>query len=173
MVDERLTSWEAERLLEKSSARNTTTNQKKRRKRQTKSHRGFRRGSGHFAGVPRRASGRGACVGEDFFLVVFLILLLIAAGAGAYFGTEFRNRIRIWHRGRIRHDSHGSSSRAAARILEKNGVIRSALAFEFYARRHSRRSLQAGEYFFDHAASGKGIFGSWRKARCTCCVHCA
>jgi len=42
-------------------------------------------------------------------------------------------------------------------------VIRSALAFEFYARRHSRRSLQAGEYFFDHAASGKGIF--WKLAQ--------
>jgi UPF0755 protein len=45
-----------------------------------------------------------------------------------------------------------------ARLLKQNGVIRSTFAFEVYARRHPRRRLQAGEYFFDHAISGHDVF---------------
>jgi len=98
------------------------------------------------------------------FLIVFLILLLIAASAGAYLWYGIQKPYQgFGSEGVFVTIPHGSSSRAAARILEKNGVIRSALAFEFYARRHSRRSLQAGEYFFDHAASGKDIF--WKLAQ--------
>jgi len=36
--------------------------------------------------------------------------------------------------------------------------VRSKLAFEIYARRHPKRTLQAGEYFFDHAMTGPGGF---------------
>jgi UPF0755 protein len=53
---------------------------------------------------------------------------------------------------------HGASSRGVARLLQQNGVIRSAVAFEIYSRRHSRRRLQAGEYFFDHPISGHDVF---------------
>ena len=53
---------------------------------------------------------------------------------------------------------HGASSRAVARLLKQNEVIRSALAFEVYARRHASRRLQAGEYFFGHAISGHDVF---------------
>jgi UPF0755 protein len=56
----------------------------------------------------------------------------------------------------------GTSSRSVARLLESNGVIRNAIAFEIYARRHPRRSLQAGEYFFNRPATGKDIF--WKVA---------
>src|SRR3989442_12346597 len=55
---------------------------------------------------------------------------------------------------------HGASRRYAAYILKKNGVIRSATAFEIYARRNPKRTLQAGEYFFDHAATG--MDGFWK-----------
>ena len=58
---------------------------------------------------------------------------------------------------------HGASSRSAARMLETNGVVRSAIAFEIYARRHPRRSLEAGEYFFDHAVSSRDVF--WKLAK--------
>ena len=50
-----------------------------------------------------------------------------------------------------------------ARLLQRDGVIRSALAFEIYARRHPKRTLQAGEYFFNAAAPGKDVF--WKVAR--------
>jgi UPF0755 protein len=48
-------------------------------------------------------------------------------------------------------------------MLESNGVVRSAIAFEIYARRHPRRSLEAGEYFFDHAVSSRDVF--WKLAK--------
>ena len=53
---------------------------------------------------------------------------------------------------------HGASSRTVARLLKQNGVIRSATTFEVYARRHPKRRLQAGEYFFDHPISGHDVF---------------
>jgi len=53
---------------------------------------------------------------------------------------------------------HGASRRGVARLLQKNGVIRNAIAFEVYARRHPRRTLQAGEYHFDHPVSSKDVF---------------
>src|SRR5258708_12381605 len=56
----------------------------------------------------------------------------------------------------------GASSRHVAALLKTNGVVRSALALEIYARRHPKRTLQAGEYFFDHAMTGREIF--WKLA---------
>ena len=53
---------------------------------------------------------------------------------------------------------HGASRRHVAYLLEKNGVIRSTVAFEIYARRHPKRTLQAGEYFFNHAMTGREVF---------------
>jgi len=49
-----------------------------------------------------------------------------------------------------------------AYLLKTNGVVRNALAFEIYARRHPKRTLQAGEYFFDHALTGREVF--WKLA---------
>src|SRR5437899_6739210 len=57
---------------------------------------------------------------------------------------------------------HGVSRRYVAYLLKQNGVIRSKLAFEIYARRHPKRTLQAGEYFFDHAMTGREVF--WKMA---------
>jgi UPF0755 protein len=57
---------------------------------------------------------------------------------------------------------HGASQRAVAHLLQKNGVIRNSFAFELYARRHPKRTLQAGEYFFDHPMTGKAVF--WKLA---------
>src|SRR4029077_18994884 len=57
---------------------------------------------------------------------------------------------------------HGASQRYVAYLLQKNGVVRSALAMRIYARRHPKRTLQAGEYFFDHAMTGNEVF--WKLA---------
>jgi UPF0755 protein len=97
-------------------------------------------------------------------LTVLLILLLAAAGGAAYlyYGIEQPYR-GFGSEGVFVTIPRGASSRTAARILEKNGVIRSAFAFEVYARRHPKRSLQAGEYLFDHAASAKYVF--WKLAQ--------
>ncbi|MGB9465012.1 MAG: endolytic transglycosylase MltG [Candidatus Acidiferrum sp.] len=97
-------------------------------------------------------------------LLLILVLVLAAAGTGAWvwycitkpyqgFGTE----------GVFVTVPHGASSRGVARMLERNGAVRSAFAFEIYARRHPKRSLEAGEYFFDHAVSGRDVF--WKLAK--------
>ena len=57
----------------------------------------------------------------------------------------------------------GASSRGVAHTLERNGVVRSALAFELYARRHPRRTLEAGEYFFDKPVTNIDVF--WKLAK--------
>jgi UPF0755 protein len=97
-------------------------------------------------------------------LLLVFALMLAAAGAGAW----------VWYcitkpyqgfasEGVFVAVPHGSSSRGVARTLETNGVVRSAIAFEIYARRHPRRSLEAGEYFFDHAVSSRDVF--WKLAK--------
>ena len=58
---------------------------------------------------------------------------------------------------------HGASRRGAAHLLERNGVVRSALAFEIYARRHPKRTLEAGEYLFDKPVTGRDVF--WKLAK--------
>src|SRR5579859_64948 len=96
-------------------------------------------------------------------LAIFLLLLLAAAGAAAYLWYGIQQPYQgFGGEGVFVTIPHGSSSRSAARILEKNGVIRSAIAFEIYARRHPRRSPEAGEYFFDHAIPGKDVV--WKLA---------
>jgi UPF0755 protein len=55
----------------------------------------------------------------------------------------------------------GTSTRAIAAILEEKGVVRSRLAFEAlcrWPRRAGRRSLLAGEYFFNHPMTSFEVF---------------
>jgi len=98
-------------------------------------------------------------------VLLFILILLLAAGGAAGW---------IWYcitkpyqgfasEGVFVTIPHGASSRGVARTLESNGVVRSALAFEIYARRHPKRSLEAGEYFFDRAVSSRNVF--WKLAK--------
>ncbi|MEQ1354237.1 MAG: endolytic transglycosylase MltG [Candidatus Acidiferrum sp.] len=92
-----------------------------------------------------------------------LFILLIVAAVAAWLWYSINQPYRGFPAEGIFVDvPHGSSSRSVARLLERQGVVRSAIAFEFYARRHSRRSLQAGEYFFDSASSAHDVF--WKLA---------
>lgn len=88
-----------------------------------------------------------------------VLLLLAVAGAAAWMWYGIQQPYQGFAAQGVFVDLlHGASSRAVARLLKQNGVIRSAFAFEVYARRHPRRRLQAGEYFFDHAISGHDVF---------------
>ena len=97
-------------------------------------------------------------------LVALLLIILLAAGAAAgylWYSIE-KPYGKIPAGGVYVTIPHGASRRAAARLLEQNGIIRNAFAFEFYARRHPKRTLVAGDYFFDRALTGKAVF--WRIA---------
>jgi UPF0755 protein len=97
------------------------------------------------------------------FAALLLIVLLATAAVGGYlwysiekpFGTIPADGIFVTI-------PHGASMRTAGRLLEQGGVIRSAVAFEIYARRHPKRALEAGDYFFDRPMSGKDVF--WKLA---------
>jgi len=97
------------------------------------------------------------------FLLIVAILLLVASAAVGYLWYSLQKPFgHVPPEGIFVEIPHGSSQRAAAHILAQNGVIRSSLAFELYARRHPKRSLQAGEYFFDHPLTAKEVF--WKLA---------
>jgi UPF0755 protein len=91
--------------------------------------------------------------------IAALLVVLAAMGAAAWMWFCLESPYKGFAAEGIFVDlPHGASSRTVARLLKQNGVIRSALAFEVYARRHPRRRLQAGEYFFDHPISAHDVF---------------
>ena len=95
--------------------------------------------------------------------ILFLIVLLVAAAGAAFMWYSIEKPFgTIPGEGVFLDVPHGSSQRAVAHLLHKNGIIRNSFAFELYARRHPKRTLQAGEYFFDHAMTGKEVF--WKLA---------
>jgi UPF0755 protein len=97
-------------------------------------------------------------------LLIILLLVLVAGGAAGWLWYCITQPYQGFAaEGVFVTVPHGSSSRGVARILASSGVVRSALAFEIYARRHPRRSLEAGEYLFDHAVSGREVF--WKLAK--------
>jgi UPF0755 protein len=99
-----------------------------------------------------------------FLFTLFLLALIAAAAAGAWLWYGITQPYQgFGPEGVFIEVPHGASSRAVGRLLLNNGVIRSAKAFELYARRKTPRTVQAGEYFFDRAASGREVF--WKLAK--------
>jgi UPF0755 protein len=94
-----------------------------------------------------------------FLARLVLLLVLAAAGTAAWFWVSIKQPYRGFPSEGVFVDvPRGATGRTVARLLQQNGVIRSAFAFGIYARRHPRRRLQAGEYFFDHAITGHDVF---------------
>lgn len=95
--------------------------------------------------------------------ILFVIVLLAAGAAAGYLWYSIEKPFGAFAADGVFIDvPHGSSQRAVAHLLRKNGIIRNSLAFELYARRHPKRTMQAGEYFFDHPIAGKAAF--WKLA---------
>jgi len=92
-----------------------------------------------------------------------VLLLIVAAAVGAYLWISIERPYRAFPDEGVFVDlPHGASSRAVSHLLADSGVVRSAIAFEIYARRHPKRRLQAGEYFFNRPISGHDVF--WQVA---------
>jgi UPF0755 protein len=93
---------------------------------------------------------------------LLFILLVIAAGAAWLWYSVTQPYRGFAAEGVFVDVPHGASSRGVARLLQRKGIVRSAIALEFYARRHPRRSIESGEYFFDHSLSTREVF--WKLA---------
>jgi UPF0755 protein len=97
-----------------------------------------------------------------FVLALLLLIVLIAGGAAAWMWYGIAKPYQDFAPGVFVDVPRGASQRHVAYLLKTNGVVRSAMGFELYARRHPKRTLQAGEYFFDHAMTGREVF--WKLA---------
>ncbi len=60
---------------------------------------------------------------------------------------------------------HGASRRAIARLLADQGVVRNRWVFEGLSRWRAGSTLQAGEYFFDHAVTTPEVFDAIANGR--------
>jgi UPF0755 protein len=90
---------------------------------------------------------------------LIVLLVILVAAVGAYLWVSIKRPYRAFPAEGVFVDlPHGASSRTVSHLLAQNGVVRSAVAFEIYARRHPKRRLQAGEYFFNRPISGHDVF---------------
>ena len=98
-----------------------------------------------------------------YFFALLLIIVLLAGSAAAWIWYGITKPYQDFAaEGVFVEVPRGASQRYVAYLLQKNGVVRSAMALRIYARRHPKRTLQAGEYFFDHAMTGRDVF--WKLA---------
>jgi UPF0755 protein len=102
----------------------------------------------------------------------FLALFLIAAlgGGASWLDSQLSRPYRGHRPEKVFVDiPHGTSRWGVAHILRSNDVIRSPLAFALFSDWHFRRSLQAGEYYFDHPVNSREVF--WKIAHGQIFVH--
>src|SRR5579864_5713277 len=59
----------------------------------------------------------------------------------------------------------GASQRTISRLLAENGVVRSRIAFELLCRQRGRRTMQAGEYFFDRPVTSFAVYDAIANGR--------
>jgi len=97
------------------------------------------------------------------FLGIVLTLLILAAG---YLYISLFRPYQGFPSGGVYVDiPHGASQRMIARMLSDNGVVRSRLAFEALCRSRRKRTLEAGEYFFDHPVTSFEVFDTLANGR--------
>lgn len=94
-----------------------------------------------------------------YFLALILVVVLAAGGYAAWMWYSITQPYQDFPKeGVFVELPHGASPRYVGYLLKRSGVVRSKLAFEIYARRHPKRTLQAGEYFFDRPMTGRDVF---------------
>jgi UPF0755 protein len=89
--------------------------------------------------------------------ILFLLILLILA-AGYLYVALYQPYQGFASDGVYVGIPRGSSQRTISRLLAENGVVRSRLAFEILCRQRGRRTMQAGEYFFDRPATALAVY---------------
>ena len=98
------------------------------------------------------------------YLLYLVLVVVLAAGCyAAWMWYSLTQAYQDFPREGLFVDiPRGASPRFVGYLLKQDGVIRSRLAFEIYARRHPRHTLRSGEYFFDHPMTGRDVF--WKIA---------
>jgi peptidoglycan lytic transglycosylase G len=99
-----------------------------------------------------------------FWVGGFLVVVLVVTGAWAWVSLYLPYQ-GFAAPGVYVDIPRGASRRAIAHLLADQGVVRSRWVFEALSRRRSRRTLQAGEYFFDHPATAFEVFDALANGR--------
>ena len=97
------------------------------------------------------------------FLYFASALLLLVAAYG--YRALYRPYQGFGNEGVFVDIPHGASLKAIARLLSKNGVVRSSTAFEALCRWKRRNSLEAGEYFFNHPVTAFEVYSDLANGR--------
>ena len=93
------------------------------------------------------------------FLLLALMVLIAAAAAGGYLYISVYHPYQGFASEGVYVDiPRGASQRTIARLLAEDGVVRSRFAFELLCRYRKPRSMQAGEYFFDHPVTSFDVY---------------
>jgi len=99
-------------------------------------------------------------------LMVLLLLFLLLLVGGGYGYLALYQPYQGFPAGGVYVDiPHGASQRTIARLLSENGVIRSRLAFEALCRVRKRRTMEAGEYYFDHPITSFDVYDAIANGR--------
>jgi UPF0755 protein len=90
---------------------------------------------------------------------IVLVVVLAAAGAAGWVAYQWQTPYQ-GYRGEaaVVDVPRGASTHAIARLLQREGVVRNALAFELWSRLHREKKLEAGEYRFDRAMTPAEVF---------------
>lgn len=97
-------------------------------------------------------------------VLVFLFLLLIL-GVGYVYLALYRPYQGFPSGGVYVDIPHGASLRTISRVLDENGVVRSRFAFEGLCRSRKQRTLEAGEYYFDHPVDAFEVYDAIANGR--------
>ena len=96
-------------------------------------------------------------------LLFFLLLAILATG---YLFLAVYRPYQGFPSGGVYVDiPRGAPLRTIARLLGENGVVRSRWAFEVLCRARKRRTLEAGEYFFDHPVTAVDVYDAIANGR--------
>jgi UPF0755 protein len=88
---------------------------------------------------------------------LFLLILLILA-AGYFYLALYQPYQGFANDGAYVDIPHGASERTISRLLAENGVVRNRIAFELLCRLRKRRTMEAGEYFFDRPVTALAVY---------------
>ncbi len=95
---------------------------------------------------------------RKFLLFVLVVIIAAAAAPGYLYIALFHPYQGFGSEGVYVDIPRGASQRSIARLLAENGVVRSRVAFELLCRYRQPRSMQAGEYFFDHPVTSLNVY---------------
>jgi UPF0755 protein len=100
-----------------------------------------------------------------FLLFVLFVLLALGGAAGWLYWSLYIPYQSFQTPGVFVDVPKGASERSISRLLAQQGVVRSQWAFDALCRFRSRRTLEAGEYYFDHAQTAFAVFDTLAEGR--------